>query len=706
MSSRAWLRSSLVAGALTASCAYGAPPTAAPTTGDSLRLVTSTVLEVSCPSTLQEGPKKPLPALSGPLLQILVDGQPRGISRRGCRRRVLDVPKSGPAQVETVWVAELEKPLQDGQKVEASLGDQSCSAAFSTTRLQSALHVNLAGYQLGRPKRFWVGHYLGDLGELPVPVGKAFSIERSSDHQSVARGTLEAVKDRGWPWASPYSQMAVGDFTTLDQAGRYRVVVAGLGESAEFTVGPDATLDWTRTLALGLYHQRCGVANALPFTRYTHGACHTRPAVVPTEKDKAYVENLHGTSGLDPGQLHFPSVQQGHVNVQGGHHDAGDYSKYVVNSARLIHALVLAVDYFPGAASLDQLGLPESGDGHPDLLQEALWEADFVSKMQDKDGGFYFMVYPRTRRYEDNVTPDHGDEQVVFPKSTVSTACCTAALAQCAGSAALRKLDPERARRYRQQAEHGWQFLEAAWKKFGESGAYQKITHYGERFEDKDEIVWAGTELYLLTGDERYSKFLLSHFQPQSPDTRHWGWIRLCESYGSALRHLALADRAGEAAASRLPAAFRAQVRAEVLGWSADLVEASEGCAYGLAFPFQSKRVVRSGWFFPTDAAFDMQVAELIEPSPARARALWSQLDYALGCNPNNLCYLTGFSHAPVEIVSQYARNSWRRLPPDGILVGCVEEGFPRGGRFGDALTALSWPPDNQEQTGYPLLQR
>src|SRR5207244_1610687 len=96
--------------------------------------------------------------------------------------------------------------------------------------------------------------------------------------------------------------------------------------------------------------------------------------------------------------------------------------------------LVFAADSFAGAGALDNLGLPESGDGKSDLLQEAKWEADYLAKMQDADGGFYFLVYPRDRAYEDDVLPDHGDPQVVWPKTTAVSAAATAALAETASS--------------------------------------------------------------------------------------------------------------------------------------------------------------------------------------------------------------------------------------------------------------------------------
>ena len=104
----------------------------------------------------------------------------------------------------------------------------------------------------------------------------------------------------------------------------------------------------------------------------------------------------------------FPFLRQGAFDTSGGHHDAGDYSKYTINSASLVHYLMFAVDSLAGVAALDNLGIPESGDGISDVLQEAKLESDYLAKLQDADGGFYFLVYPHDRAYESNVLPDHG----------------------------------------------------------------------------------------------------------------------------------------------------------------------------------------------------------------------------------------------------------------------------------------------------------
>src|SRR6186713_2201615 len=113
---------------------------------------------------------------------------------------------------------------------------------------------------------------------------------------------------------------------------------------------------------------------------------------------------------------------------------------------------MLAVDSFTGVADLDNLGLPESGDGKSDLLQEAKWEADFLAKMQDDDGGFFFLVYPRDRKYESNVLPDRGDPQIVWPKNTAATAAAVAALAQASSSPLFRQQFPDAAAMYLNKA--------------------------------------------------------------------------------------------------------------------------------------------------------------------------------------------------------------------------------------------------------------
>ena len=160
--------------------------------------------------------------------------------------------------------------------------------------------------------------------------------------------------------------------------------------------------------------------------------------------------------------------------------------------------------------------------------------------MQDDDGGFYFLVYPKERAYEDDVLPDHGDPQVVWPKTTSVTAAGVAALAQASSSPRFRRQFPEAAARYSDQARKGWSFLQNALRKHGRDGAYQKISHYGHEFLHDDELAWAAAEMFGLTGDRQYQQELISRFDPSiatrnvgpggacSKDTVRHSELRLC----------------------------------------------------------------------------------------------------------------------------------------------------------------------------------
>src|SRR5439155_6012234 len=230
----------------------------------------------------------------------------------------------------------------------------------------------------------------------------------------------------------------------------------------------------------------------------------------------------------------FPFVRQGTIDTSGGHHDAGDYSKYTINSASMVHYLMFAVDSLAGVSALDNLGIPESGDGISDVMQEAKWEADFLAKIQDTDGGFYFLVYPREREYEAWTLPENGDPQIVWPKTTSVTAAAVAALAQCASSPLFKRTYPAAAAQYLQKAQLGWQFLTNALARYGKNGAYQRITHYGDTFADQDELAWAACEMYLATGDQSIHQKLLSWFNPSDSTTWQWGWHHMIECYGHA----------------------------------------------------------------------------------------------------------------------------------------------------------------------------
>lgn len=672
-------------------------------------------------------------------LQVVADGHALPVARLGFRRRVLYAPlKKRDLRIGNSLYVELARALGQSQKVEVRNPDQKLwpaamhfSARLESLRWSPAIHVNQVGYMPAFPKQAMVGYYLGSLGELPVEHLEAanqpaFKLVEAGSGKEVYAGKLTHRSDEGFTF-STYQHVFQADFTEFRRPGEYRLVVPGLGASFPFWIDEGVAAAFARAYALGLYHQRCGTDNRWPFTRFVHGPCHTAPAEVPTPDFAAtqrLIKDMSNDAKQDPEhtapQLQsvqtslYPFVRQGKVDVSGGHHDAGDYSKYTINSAALIHSLVFAVDAFPGVGDLDNLGLPESGDGKSDLLQEAKWEADFLAKMQDDDGGFYFLVYPKERAYEDDVLPDHGDPQVVWPKTTAVTAAAVAALAQASSSPRFKQQFPEAARLYWEKARKGWAFLQRALAKYGRQGAYQKISHYGNEFHHDDELAWAAAEMFAATGDHAYERELIAHFNPTNRETKRWTWVRMFEGYGCAIRSYAFAAKTGRLKPEQLNAPFLRECEEEILAAGKDQTRFARECAYGSSFPDPSKRFRNAGWYFSNDQAFDIAVAYQLDfkPGPLDARpgfleAMISNLNYEGGCNPVNVTYLTGLGwKRQREIVHQYALNDRRVLPPSGLPIGNIQAGFMFLDNYQKDLGALSYPPDGAEDQPYPFYDR
>lgn len=700
------------------------PALAMPESGThALAILSPTMLEFTAivagsPQTPPDGPipPPPVPSLAAADFAVAVDGKPVSVETVGFRRRAIHAPlKQRDLRVGNFIALQLATPVPERATVELAyqgkvpfLAKLRLTARADPQRLSPAIHVNQIGYTPEGPKAAMVGYFLGTLRELELPAATAFEVLDVHSGKVAHRGALTLRPDKGfaYPW---YRRVWEADFTALKTPGEYRLVVPGLGASYAFFIHEGAHAALARTHALGLYHQRCGAANALPFTRFVHDLCHHAPAEVPTGS----VRKLKGLEETAADADLFPYVRKGKVDVSGGHHDAGDYSKYTTNSAALIHHLVFAADAFAGAGALDNLGLPESGDGKSDLLQIAKWEADFLAKMQDEDGGFYFLVYPRDRRYEGDVLPDKGDPQIVWPKNTAATAAAVAALAQCASSPKFRESYPDAARHYLAIAQRGWKFLLAAEQKHGRGEAYRKFTHYGDQFGDDDDIAWAACELFLATGEAEFERELQARLDPRDPKTHRYGWRRLTDSYGNAIRSYAFGARSGRVPATKLYRQFLVRCEDEIIACAEDWQRAARDSAYGVSFPEPTKRVAGGGWFFPADHAFDLAVAAQLEfppmadRRPAFREAVISNFNYETGCNPVNVCFVTGLGwKRPLEIVHQYAQNDRRALPPGGIPLGAIQEGFSWVGTYKGELGAQSFPLDGAKDYPYPIMDR
>jgi hypothetical protein len=722
-----------------------ANPMRLPQVGDyGLRIITSNLLELTMITT------RPAPGsssddavtnwnfvnpanntLSAPAassFSVTVGGSQVGIQSIGFKRRPLSAPLYENGQdvydlrIGNYLYLQLTSPIANNAIVQVSNTDGTLwssnvmyAATNSPMRITPVIHVNQEGYMPAYGKWAEVGYYLGSMGELSVPSTLGFNIVNVANGQTVYTGSLTTRPEQGYASPAPYQNVLQADFSSVTTVGQYQLQIPTLGASYPFVIDPGIAGLFARTYELGLYHSRCGFSNTLPYTRFTKDACHDLPAAVPdmgSEWNEVNGVLNQMASQFGPGsQLSstplltsvnaslYPFVNTNPVDTHGGHHDAGDYSKYTVDVAQLCHTLLFAVDSLPGVAKLDNLGVPESGDGIPDVLQEALWEIDFLSRLQDSDGGFYFLVYPQQRQYEANVSlvsPNLGDAQCVFPKNTSATAAAVGALAEAGSSPYMKQYYPSNAAVYMAAAVKGYQFLQSAISNHGgRAGSYQAIQQYGNAFTNDDLLAWADASMFAATGNTSYQSDLESYFTPSNPNTVYWGWWRMYEGYGCAIRDYAFAARSGRLQASQLDNNYLTNCVAQILACANDNTNWANHSSYHNSFSDAYKSPFNSGWFFSVNQTFDLAVAAAITNDPAYISAMIGNMNYEAGCNPINMTYVTGIGlKRQQDIVSQYSENSFRKLPPTGIPLGSVQSGFVYLQPYDSVCGELVFPSD------------
>jgi hypothetical protein len=504
----------------------------------------------------------------------------------------------------------------------------------------------------------------------------------------------------------------------------------------------------------------------MPFTRFIHGNCHSANAFLPNTAanypDANSIQFHNGvlscynypacggcSSGYKDGcqtatalctfeNALYPFQHTLQIPASGGHHDAGDYSKYIANVAGLIHTLTFAVDNFPGAANLTSLGIPESGKITPngpvaaDLLEEAKWEADFLLKMQDTDGGFYFLVYPTGRSEYESWTPDRNKGQLLYPKNTGSTAAAVAALAEIASSPAFKARYPTEAGTYMTAAVSGWNFLNTALANHGTgqwpyAGAYQTvIPSFGGYYMHQDYLLWAAAAMFsagqiasqngvIVDPHTRFLSWLGASSSGVSAQNWSYGYGQtscgsasldsygmpsdfgpLLQGFGCAFRDYAFAIRSQRLSGGLNSGALKL-CENEILSAGENWRAFSANTSYGVCLDNSLKASFNTEFYFATDIAFglavnDRLVSTLTPSDPAyvtghnyaqdhvnNVQAILENFNYQHGCNPLNLMFVTGNGwKRERQIVHQYANfpnYDARLLPPSGVPYGNISFG-------------------------------
>jgi endoglucanase len=475
------------------------------------------------------------------------------------------------------------------------------------------------------------------LAVVAVASADSFAVVDAASGKTALEGRLGAPAK----WDASGETVRVADFSALHTPGTYRIRIAGQPDSAPFPIAPDAYRALDAAAIKAYYYQRAGIA-----LDARHAGVYARPLGHPDTQ--VLVHESAASSARPAGTV---------VKSPKGWYDAGDYNKYIVNSGISTYTLLAAYEHFP--QFFDRLGLniPESGDGLPDILNEALWNLEWMASMQDpNDGGVYHKL--TNKQFDAFEMPDKATApRYVVQKSTAAALDFAAVMAAASRVLApFDKQDPGRSQRYLAQAEKAW-----AWAVAHPDVVYRQPPDigtggYGDEKLD-DEFAWAATELLIATGKGAYRARALDDapargLAPGWADVRQLGWISLVQQR----EHLPKGVDADAARRHILSAADTLLAR-----WKASPYRISMATP---EFVWGSNSVILNQAMMLVQAYRITDRADYLD-------AAQSALDYVMGRNGPGRSFVTGFGEsAPMHPHHRPSESDGVAAPVPGWLVG------------------------------------
>ncbi len=206
--------------------------------------------------------------------------------------------------------------------------------------------------------------------------GRRFALVRLADGQIETQG--DAV-----PWGEAKVDGGSGDralwfdFSEARQTGRYAIVDLDSGfRSPGFRIAVDVYREPLRRALKMFFYQRAGFEKAAQFAGapWADGASHL-----------GRWQDAQSRPWRSRGDGRERSSARNTKDLRGGWYDAGDYNKYTSWTARAIIVLLRAFEENPDAFD-DAVGIPEFGNGVPDIVDEIVWGLRWLERMQNDDG--------------------------------------------------------------------------------------------------------------------------------------------------------------------------------------------------------------------------------------------------------------------------------------------------------------------------------
>lgn len=494
-----------------------------------------------------------------------------------------------------------------------------------------AVHVNQSGFRPDDPaKRAYLSLWMGDGGPADFSSVNTFRVVDDQTGKTVYTGQpMLGVKKEAFEGAYERNHTHADvwwlDFADLKQNGTYRVVLDGIGCSYPFAIKPDLYDSVFYVSARGLYHQRSGIELKPPYTTFTRPRpFHPDDGVVVYQSRCSLMDSGNGLNAKGTDKDNFGNLVKGATSevvagAWGGYFDAGDWDRRIQHLTSTRYLLEL-MEMFPEHFEKMKLNIPETGNGLPDLVNEALWGLDIYRRLQLPDGGIRGGI-------EQSEHPWTGETSWLESKPSYTYApdeWCSYVYAGDAARAALVL------RKYNRTLADQWQLSAVKAFEYGEkqTGAAANYAH----FEVRDTRCNASLELWRLTGDSRYHDIFLKTTFITGPSVAPWVWQQQDQLDATFLyARLNLPDQ---------DVTVKANCRAAFLSYAKGQPVDGQGYNWTKLNPWAP-----ATWGTMTTPRPELVRAHWLSGDEWYLRSAVLNCQSPLGANPMNLCYTVGLGH-------------------------------------------------------------
>ncbi|MCR5122700.1 MAG: glycoside hydrolase family 9 protein, partial [Ruminococcus sp.] len=299
---------------------------------------------------------------------------------------------------------------------------------------------------------------------------------------------------------------------------------------------------------------------------------------------------------------------------------------------------------------------PESGNGFPDLLDEARWEMEWMLKMQLDSSEYAGMAYHKA--HDETWTglgvapADDDKNRIIKPPTTAATLNLAACAAQ--SSRLWKDLDGDFAEECLEAAEKAYEAAKEHPEMYAPLDESVGGGAYGDN-DVSDEFYWAAMELYAATGDKDYLK--------DAKRSDYYMTVPVTMGGGESVDTAGTFDWGNTAALGTFTALLNADSFGDIrdaektLKKAADhYIELEEAQGYGLPYAQSTlsyndsdKGYLWGSNSFVADNSIVLAYAAVLNDDDSYANGAMQGLDYLLGRNAMDYSYVTGYGSHTTE---------------------------------------------------------